>query len=87
MFPIASVVLLNNWVQDKEGFSELEKVAIAVVPAVIFINIVTCTYAVKAMKNPENYEVDPPLKLKLKKNWFIRTAIISCLCFYFIAIR
>jgi hypothetical protein len=55
-------------VNDNPNLSELTKVIIAVVPAVAFINILMCTYAVRAMKDPLNYQVDPPLKLKLKTN-------------------
>lgn len=52
--------------------SELKKVLIAVGPAVLFINVVMITYACRAMKDPENYKVDPPLKIKLKPHWKIK---------------
>lgn len=61
-----SVFILNDWVKDDPNMSELKKVLIAVGPAVLFINIVMITYAYKAIKDPENYKVDPPLKIKLK---------------------
>jgi len=64
--PIVIVFWLNGLVKDDPNISELGKVFIAVGPAVVLINIVICTYAFKAMKDPENYEVDPPLKIKLR---------------------
>lgn len=64
--PVISVVILNNWVKDDPNMSELKKVFIAVGPAVLFINVVMITYACRAIKDPENYKVDPPLKIKLK---------------------
>lgn len=44
------------------------KVVIAVVPSIAFINILMCTYAVRAMRDPLNYQPNPPLKIKIKKN-------------------
>lgn len=46
--------------------SELTKVLIAVVPAVVWINGVMGYYVWRAIRDPENYRVDPPLKIKLK---------------------
>lgn len=66
--PVLSVLILNNKVKDDPSISELMKVVIAVGPAVAFINIVMCAYAVRAMRDPINYQVDPPLKIKLKPN-------------------
>lgn len=46
------------------------KVVIAVGPALIFINIVMCAYVMRAMKDPLNYQVDPPQsqRFKIKQN-------------------
>lgn len=68
VIPIVSVLALNSWVKNDPNISELMKVVISVTPALIFINIVACTYAVRAMKDPENYKKDPPLVIKMKKN-------------------
>lgn len=64
--PVVSTILLNNWVKDDSSRSELEKVIIAVIPGLVFINVVACAYAYKAIKDPENYKRDPPLVIKNK---------------------
>lgn len=63
-----SVLGINTWVKNDPNISELMKVVISVAPALFFINIVACTYAIRAMKDPENYKKDPPLVIKMKKN-------------------
>ena len=50
-------------VKDDPNISELNKVIIAIGPALLFINIVIGVYIYKAIKDPENYKADEPIKI------------------------
>jgi hypothetical protein len=66
IIPASFTYFLKNMVKDNPNFSELMKVVIAVVPSVVFMNIIMCTYVIRAMRDPLNYQPNPPLKMKLK---------------------
>ena len=67
LVPLAYVFSAFKWLETAEGYSEIEKVAYAVIPAVIFMNIVIAIYIYQVYNDPENYKKDPPLVIKPKK--------------------
>jgi hypothetical protein len=50
--PLVSVVVINRQLKDAPGYSELEKVAYTVIPAIVTINIVIGVYIYRAIKDP-----------------------------------
>lgn len=42
----------RSYLENQTGYSELEKTAYTVIPAVVFINIVMGIYIYKAIKDP-----------------------------------
>ena len=67
IIPVVFVAVANSYVKERTDISELMKIVLVVGPALVFINIVIGIYIYKAIKDPENYKVDPPIKLKPKK--------------------
>ena len=67
ILPVIFVAVANSYVKDRTDLGETMKIVYVVAPAVIFMNIVMGVYIYKAVKDPENYKVDPPIKIKPKK--------------------
>ena len=45
--------------------SEVDKIVFSVAPSLILINVVIGIYIYKAIKDPENYKIDEPLKQQI----------------------
>ena len=65
--PILFVAIANSYVKGNPDLTELMKVGIVIGPTIIYMNIVIGIYIYRAIKDPENYKVDPPIKIKPKK--------------------
>lgn len=50
--PICTVVLTHRHLKHRTDYSELEKVAYTVIPALVLINIVIGVYIYRAIKDP-----------------------------------
>lgn len=63
LVPVVSVAVTNAWVKEDPNISELNKVIIAIAPSVVFINVVMGVYVYRAIKDPENYQRDEPVRM------------------------
>ena len=64
--PVVFVAAANSYVKDHPELSELMKVAVVVGPTVLYMNVVMGIYVYKAIRDPENYRVDPPVRVRMK---------------------
>ena len=67
VIPIIYVLIAHSYVKDHPDLGETMKIVIAVGPALVFMNLMIGIYIYKAIHDPENYTVDPPMKIKAKK--------------------
>ena len=66
--PLVVVFGSNEYFKDASDMSELEKVAYSVVPMIIYMNTVIGIYIYRVLNDPENYNKDPPLVIRRKKD-------------------
>lgn len=66
VIPVLFVWFANEYMKDRTDMSEVMKIVWVVGPALIWMNAIIAYYIYQAIKDPENYKVDPPIKITMK---------------------